>query len=107
MMEKEMKLFEMTKQKKCWACGSNKMKLEFKSNTQNYYKEMSGRKSNIVRVFDNELEDNRKDILDKMVMLQEFDEWIRIVHKQKPQDSFIRKIKDVTRFENVYIISWG
>lgn len=70
----------------------------FKSTEENYRKEESGIKSNIVRFIDDWMPHR----------------WIRYINsthvrihlKGHPKTSFLRIIKDKTRYKNVVIISW-
>ena len=76
--------------------------IEFKSDTPNYYAELSGNKSNTIRKVD---DDNRFDILNEMKEQRRYGK-IKIIHKQMPKETFIRKISNITYFQGYCIISW-
>ncbi len=77
--------------------------IEFKSDTPNYYREESGKKSNTVRKVDN---DKRFDILFKRSIRGYNFGKIKIIHNQF-QEGFIREITDITFWEGFVIISWN
>ena len=79
--------------------------IEFKSNSDNFEKEVSGIKPNTVRF----LNDGETDLMEKC---SEHIEYIRIVRNNEIGriDSFVRKLTDITLFKidgiKFYIFSW-
>jgi hypothetical protein len=73
-------------------------RIQFKSTPDNYFKERIGLKCNTVRKFDGSI---RFEILDTFPCDLE----VEIINT-KTNESFIREVKDVTKFEGYYIISW-
>lgn len=67
----------------------------FNSDTDNYYKEFKGKKRNTVRKIDEY--DGR---------FTQIPTHLAIVHKQKPEEHFIRKLTDVTDYDGYRIFSW-
>ena len=76
--------------------------VEFKSNVKFYEKEKSGVKNNSVRFYDTD---------PRFTLLDDFESGIiknlsiKTVNRETGE-SFIRKITDVSRVKNMYIISW-
>jgi len=77
--------------------------IEFKSNTDNYYEEESGRKSNTIRRIN--MEDDRFKILRLWINTKKYGK-IRIIHKQSLKEHFTRKITNITWWMGCYLISW-
>lgn len=75
--------------------------IQFKSTPINWFKEFDGRKSNTVRKYDSDM---RFQILDDWIMMP-FHLNIEIINTQTG-DTFTRTVKDVTTFDEYYIISW-
>jgi hypothetical protein len=81
--------------------------IEFKSDSEVYQKELCGLKNNIVRKVDmsdirfQKLKDMERDCSDPYV-----DYPIRIMRSDNIEDFFDRRIKDITFFENIVIITW-
>lgn len=81
--------------------------IEFKSNTAVYCKEKNGIKNNTVRIVSKEEDEILEDILYNI-------KYIKIVSNVKYSNgfvnSFIRIIKDITRYEQdniiIYIFTW-
>ena len=76
--------------------------IEFKSTMEFYMKEMSGQKNNTVRFYD---DDKRFKLLKKFSdgKLKELQIKIKCVDSVA---CFTRIIKDVSIYENIYIITW-
>ncbi|MGV9142027.1 MAG: hypothetical protein ACOC1X_03725 [Promethearchaeota archaeon] len=79
--------------------------LKFKSTPENYEKEKSGLKPNTVRKFGYFEEDKRESILIDYMNDKINNLGILIVNSETG-DSFVRTIKDVTKWKGEYIISW-
>jgi len=81
------------------------MVIEFKSNEDNYIKEHSGKKSNTVRLID---DDERFKKLWKMQMSGDYGK-IKIINSNIKDCSvfFVRQITDCTFWKDVCIISWS
>lgn len=78
----------------------------FKSDDKFFFKEKLGLKNNTVRFREN---DKRFDLLDKFNSgeINELDIKISLVsNKISNPASFIRKVKDVSIYANIYIITW-
>ena len=78
--------------------------IRFKSTPANWLKEYVGIKSNTVREDPRE-EDIRFEILDEWVKATGFILNIEIENTFN-HNVFTRKVKDVTKFKDLYIISW-
>ena len=82
------------------------MRIEFKSDQKNWKKEYSGLKSNTVREFSYmKKKDIREEILNNFV-----NERLNIldieIENTTTKERFVRRVKDVTFWNNQYIISW-
>lgn len=77
--------------------------VEFKSNTDKYYEEKSGRKSNTIRRIN--LEEDKFRILQLWINNKDYGK-IRIIHAQLPKERFIRRITNITWWMGCYLISW-
>ncbi len=82
------------------------MRIEFKSDRRNWKKEYSGLKPNTVRVFSYmKKKDIREEILNNFV-----NERLNIldieIENTSTHERFVRRVKDVTFWNNEYIISW-
>ena len=77
--------------------------VEFKSDTPYYYKEQGSLKTNTIRKID--MADDRFIILRKMKDNNDYG-MIKIIHRQLPEESFIRNISDITEWDKCYLISW-
>lgn len=77
----------------------------FNSDTDNYYNEESGRKSNTVRRI--RKGDERFKLLNQMCQVnnESFCK-VKIRHSQNLLEFFIRRITNVTYYGGYYIISW-
>ena len=86
---------------------THKMKtITFKSTTENYRKEYLGLKPNTIRYFTiDEKNDIRKQILDDFIAGKINDICIEITNVST-HEYFIRRITDVSLFEEWYVISW-
>ena len=80
-----------------------KMKtIRFKSIPEYWIKEFNGLKPNTVRVFDDA--DSRQDVIISW-LFQPFKLEVEIENTASG-DVFTRTVKDITQFNDVYIISW-
>lgn len=84
--------------------------ISFKSNEQFYYKEMSGRKNNTVRIIDS-LKDPRLPELQKKIQHPEYPLMIDIWKVDEDGSMnmafrFSRRVRDVSYYSGAYIITW-
>ena len=81
--------------------------VEFKSLLEFYSKERIGLKPNTMRKCDcTDFEDHRFKLLEMFAKKQIRELWIKIRCAEKPTNFFIRKIKDVSIYDGMFIISW-
>ncbi len=78
--------------------------IEFKSYYKFYYKEKNGLKNNTVRISDNSLRFKQLDLFESDEYEGEY--LIKIIHHKNPNEYFIRQIKDVSIYKDMYIITW-
>lgn len=78
--------------------------VNFKSIPTFFEKEGEGIKNNTVRKF-TDIKDERKNLLDKFEKGDIFDLGIKIINTQN-KSYFIREIRDVSIYEDLYIITW-
>jgi hypothetical protein len=79
--------------------------IQFKSTPENWIKEYTGLKSNTIRKF-TESNDVRKEILRDWI--DNITKIINIeIYNTTTQEFFTRRITDVTKFEDYFIISWN
>jgi len=80
----------------------NKMMIQFKSEPIFFDKEKSGTKNNTVRKLDT---DSRFELLQKRSKNKYIDLWIKIINS-KTEKYFMRRVQDISYFENFVIITW-
>ena len=81
------------------------MLIEFKSCDEYFYKERSGRKNNTIRVKD-KFKDERFLMLDYFIIDPVRERLLIRIVNVETGESFLRTVKDVSTFENFYIITW-
>jgi len=84
---------------------TKRVEIVFKSNPINFIREATGTKSNTIRKPDQDGHDARFRILDKYIQGEKMNLYVGIQHT-KLNETFFRKVSDVTKFEGLYIISW-
>ena len=75
----------------------------FKSENKFFWKEKKGIKNNTIRIFGNN--DPRKEILDNMIKSKNYGKII-IMHSENCKIGFTRKICDISKYKQMYIITW-
>lgn len=78
--------------------------IEFKSVEPYFSKEVLDIKNNTIREFQKGFNDSRETIL-KYWLKKPFELYIKIINPKVNQE-FIRKVRDVTKYNNIYIITW-
>ena len=76
----------------------------FKSTEENYRKEISGRKPNTIRKIDRT--DSRFVKLQRKLFRWTNEPTHICIENSETGEHFVREIKDITEFEELYIISW-
>ena len=78
--------------------------VKFKSNPYNYEMEKSGLKNNTVRIYDSN--DSRFDKLGLWKMHGVSEDDFIIIENNETNETFMRQVKSVVIYENIYIITW-
>lgn len=76
----------------------------FKSSTSNFIKEKTGIKNNTIRIEDKH--DHRFSLLNQFEANEIKELEITITNKDNEKEQFTRRIRDVTRYDDYYIITW-